>query len=389
MALRSKLFSGNQRLESCAVSDPSHVLKGDKGIHVFLIQRALIVVDGSEIAQAELDGFDYGDSTADAVLAYKRKRNVINPAYQTQADNIVGKMTIKRLDDEMLLLESGLLKLGGAGFLLRGIPLLGAGKTVTSGPQVVIVSEAKEQFSMWASQVVKFFKDNNTRIANVSVEGAITPKDVAKVYETAAGLAGAGGIIFINAGHGIPSEVGNVDDGRLDLAPHRRLMLGGRNDLLVGEVPSSNQKDNGVRLHTSVFYDEDPDGPGPTPSKKRNDETFNKASRGAKERLANWAAYESICKSFKSRNLHGVVVLTCRVGQASGMMKKIASQWGCPVIAYPRRVIGEITRNFEGRKLVKARSRMFCQGDAEGKGTNIPLGEIFIPLAPDMVLFNP
>lgn len=376
MALRSRIFSGNPRLESCAVSDPSHVTEDDRGLHVFLIQQAVRVLDGADIEQGELDSFEYGASTADAVLAYKQKRKIINPAYQKQADNIVGKMTIKRLDDEMLRLEAGLLRLGGAGFLFRGIALLAAGKTVTSGPQVVIVSEKKEQFAMWADQVVAFFKKNNTRIANISVEGAVTPKDVAKVYETAASLAGTGGIVFINAGHGIPSEVGNADDGRLDLAPHQRFMLGGRDDLLVGEVPSRNQKDNGIRLHTSVFYDEDPDGAGPRPSKKRNDETFNKASPGAKQRLANWAAYESICSSFKSRHLHGVVVLTCRVGQSSGMMRKIAQQWGCPVIAYPRRIIGEITRNFEGKKLVKARSRMFCQGDAEGQGTNIPLGEI-------------
>ena len=55
MNLHSKLFSGNQRLESCAVSDPSHVTNGDHGLHVFLIQQAVRVLDAADIARAELD----------------------------------------------------------------------------------------------------------------------------------------------------------------------------------------------------------------------------------------------------------------------------------------------------------------------------------------------
>ena len=35
-------------------------------------------------------------------MAYKQKRNIINYSYQTRADNIVGKMTIAALDEEML-----------------------------------------------------------------------------------------------------------------------------------------------------------------------------------------------------------------------------------------------------------------------------------------------
>jgi hypothetical protein len=42
---------------------------------------------------------------AAAVLAYKKKRNIINWSYQQQADNIVGKMTIAALDAEMWVKE--------------------------------------------------------------------------------------------------------------------------------------------------------------------------------------------------------------------------------------------------------------------------------------------
>ncbi|MBV8274369.1 MAG: hypothetical protein JO170_03785 [Verrucomicrobia bacterium] len=98
MALQSKLFLGDTKLEAAAVSDPAHIKIGAKGEHVRKIQFALTVLDGVNIAQ---DGA-YGAETAAAVLAYKRKRNIINRSYQTQADDIVGKMTMVTLDTEML-----------------------------------------------------------------------------------------------------------------------------------------------------------------------------------------------------------------------------------------------------------------------------------------------
>jgi hypothetical protein len=101
MALQSRLFRNDPNLEAAAVSDPAHIVPGARGEHVRKIQLALIQLDGAAIAA---DGI-YGRATAAAVLAYKRKRNIVNRAYQTQADNIVGKMTIDRLDKEMLAAE--------------------------------------------------------------------------------------------------------------------------------------------------------------------------------------------------------------------------------------------------------------------------------------------
>ena len=102
MALRSKRFQGDQKLEAAAVSDSAHIMRGSAGPHVAKIQQALIELDGATISVDSI----YGPATAAAVLAYKQKRNIINTAYQTQADNIVGKMTIARLDGEMLATES-------------------------------------------------------------------------------------------------------------------------------------------------------------------------------------------------------------------------------------------------------------------------------------------
>lgn len=102
MPLQSALFGGDLKLEAAATSDPAHIMLGARGDHVARIQIALNKLDGAGL---DTDGV-YGPATAAAVLAYKRKRNIVNAAYQTQADNIVGKMTVAALDGEMKALES-------------------------------------------------------------------------------------------------------------------------------------------------------------------------------------------------------------------------------------------------------------------------------------------
>jgi peptidoglycan hydrolase-like protein with peptidoglycan-binding domain len=105
MSLQSQLFQGDSKLQAAAVSDPAHILLGAAGAHVLKIQSALIVLDNAIIDEGELQRSFYGPSTAVSVMAYKKKRNIINRSYQTQADDIVGKMTIASLDQEMLAKE--------------------------------------------------------------------------------------------------------------------------------------------------------------------------------------------------------------------------------------------------------------------------------------------
>jgi hypothetical protein len=101
MQLKSNLFSGDSTLEACAVSHASHIVPGTSGAHVRKIQAALIVLDDAAIAEVEILANHFGPSTAAAVLAYKTRRNIVNRSYQSQADNIVGIITIKALDDEL------------------------------------------------------------------------------------------------------------------------------------------------------------------------------------------------------------------------------------------------------------------------------------------------
>lgn len=102
MSLTSNLFKPDQRLQKTLISDPAHVVPGEKGDHVARIQVALQDLDDLEINADELSKKEYGPSTAAAVLAFKRARKIINRSYQTSEDNIVGKMTIAALDKEML-----------------------------------------------------------------------------------------------------------------------------------------------------------------------------------------------------------------------------------------------------------------------------------------------
>lgn len=102
MALKSKLFSGDPKLESAAVRPDAHIIRGARGDHVAKIQYALCVVAGEPL---DLDG-QFGPKTAAAVLSYKQRRNIVNRAYQKHADDIVGVMTMAALDGEMYKVEN-------------------------------------------------------------------------------------------------------------------------------------------------------------------------------------------------------------------------------------------------------------------------------------------
>ena len=101
MALQSQFFRGDSKLEAAAVSDPAHIIPGTRGPHVGKIQQALNQLDGASITADS----SYGPATAAAVVAFKRKRSILN--VQGKIDDIVGKKTMAALDTEMLVKERG------------------------------------------------------------------------------------------------------------------------------------------------------------------------------------------------------------------------------------------------------------------------------------------
>ena len=97
MPLQSVLLRGDAKLEAAATSDPAHITPGQRGEHVGKIQAALNLLDNAGLDLDEI----YGPKTANAVLAFKRKRAIVNRNTQTTADNIVGRMTMAALDREL------------------------------------------------------------------------------------------------------------------------------------------------------------------------------------------------------------------------------------------------------------------------------------------------
>lgn len=107
--LISRLFRDNDKLQRCLKIPQEHVLPGSRGKHVGLIQQALIRLGVAVISAPEIASQNFGPSTVRAVRAFKGPpRNIINKTYQSVPDDIVGQMTIARLDDEMDILEKEL-----------------------------------------------------------------------------------------------------------------------------------------------------------------------------------------------------------------------------------------------------------------------------------------
>ena len=131
MPLESDLFTKpkrNDRLEACLLEDTAHVtlrVPRERGDHVSRIQAALFLVMPDVNLQDELGSAEYGPLTAEAVFRFKDTRTpkILNQAlHQTVPDNIVGKLTIKELDKELLKKQG---KPATPTVTIRGVPLSG------------------------------------------------------------------------------------------------------------------------------------------------------------------------------------------------------------------------------------------------------------------------
>ena len=119
----------NARLEACLVDDGSHVTlrtPREKGDYVSRIQAALFLIVPDVNLGDELGAEEYGPLTADAVFQFKDSRTpkILNAAlHQVVPDNIVGKLTIAALDEEMLKRQGP--KPAGPKLTVTAVPLSG------------------------------------------------------------------------------------------------------------------------------------------------------------------------------------------------------------------------------------------------------------------------
>jgi hypothetical protein len=106
--LRSDLFKGDAKLEACATNPVAHIAPASpggappRGPHVGKIQAALatLLPAGPAVSDSETSQMIYGVTSAAAVLKYKQDRSIIG-SYQRTADNIVGQLTIQKMDEEL------------------------------------------------------------------------------------------------------------------------------------------------------------------------------------------------------------------------------------------------------------------------------------------------
>ena len=224
-----------------------------------------------------------------------------------------------------------------------------------------LISVVDGYADIWAKQFLAVYTKRSHKISfggtftpvlprfNVNMPARPSPDTVVSVVQQAVRMAGVHGVLVFNVGHGA-SAAGSTLDGTVDLAPGNRFRLGGLNT-------------TGSDVYTSVFYDADLDGAGPRISDYSNDQKFNPTS----ERLKRWATYQKLANVIANGKLQKVIFLTCRVGNSSDFVKKIAQDWKTVIEAYKRRVV--LTPQPGGR------IRVHLQGDAPGTNTNVPESE--------------
>lgn len=239
---------------------------------------------------------------------------------------------------------------------------------VSLGLVSAVLTQAPLIQSAVASDVVLYFQDGYADIwtnrfvkaqpyarKSVRMGQHPTTNQIVSAIKSAAKLAGQGGTLIFNVGHGaaVSSTVGVVD-----IAPNKQMRLGGQG---VTDV------------FVNVFYDVNLAGPNGF-SDMDNDIRFNADSPTAKKRMANWQVYKNIGTIISNAGIHRVIFLTCNVGDATDFVKKIANDWNTVVEAYRKPMVLDDPEE-------NGNIRMHLKDDLPGTGTNIPDSEHELPLA--------
>lgn len=179
--------------------------------------------------------------------------------------------------------------------------------------RTVILSVADGDWNVWGQRFVK-------RQPLQRLQQTITPNASAATAKTAvlnaANIAGAGGVLIMSVGHGATVE-GNPFEGKFELAPGGALTIAG------GLIQNR---------FVDVFYDTRRDPK--QPSDLENDVKNNPKGQF----LANFRVYQDLSAKIKAIGLLRIVLLTCKIGNSTEFLRKVANDWGTGIQAYRKRV---------------------------------------------------
>jgi hypothetical protein len=239
--------------------------------------------------------------------------------------------------------------------------------------RVLLYSGSLVSDTKWARQFVA--ADTQTRVS-IDTGGSPDWVHMAGFVKKAAAQAGTGGVIFFLSGHGVAAD--DTDPGSAWVS----LGNGGK----VKIVPDL------------VFYDFDPDGPGPKKSRKSYDDQAIKDAEALKtaagtaayleERLLTtqpkakqqaairqtlelaeesrarqqkYNLYKQMGADLSSNKVERVVFLACNIGNETKMIDKISKDWGVEVVAY---------KQFITLQEVDGQVRLFLSPTREGTGAS-------------------
>lgn len=232
----------------------------------------------------------------------------------------------------------------------------------------VVLSVTADGANVWGEHFVK-------RQPLIRIQHKIGPHptvDQAKAAVLkAVSAAGEGGRVIINVGHGVGGGDLQAYEGSFELMPNRVMTIGHS----AGHIGN---------LFVDVFYDVNLLGP-PHISDMENDLKNNPGS----PRLARWSVYQEMSRAFRSSGVREVVLLTCRVGNSTEFLRKVANDWGTVIRAYRQQVV--LTRAPVGRKVPPRFFMHLGNNPPEGKAAaDLIIMEEEIPFSPsDTFLVGP
>ena len=227
--------------------------------------------------------------------------------------------------------------------------------------RTVLFSVADGEWNVWGERFVK--RQPLQRVQQLIAPAASTAV-VKSAVINAARSAGRHGVLIISVGHG-GAVSGSVHEGLFELGPNRSMTIAG--GLVAGRF-------------VDVFYNvrRVPS----QPSDLENDLKNNPQSSV----LKNFRVYEEISAAIKGVGLQRVVLLTCRVGNATEFLRKVANDWGTVIQGYRKKVgIQQLvgTGNLVGTKPIRI---VFLEGSAStpaSPASQIVIQEEEIPFDPN------